>query len=160
MLTGVKIIIVDDNANSRKILQRQVSSWGMVAKTAPSAEDALVIMRGEPFQVALLDMMMPEVDGIDLARQIKADPALAKTAVIFASSVGSRSEFSTRLVGLEVGAWLMKPVPESLLYDALVKVLAAAPEVTSPKADVAPKEPSAASKFELPGGTQAQSAAR
>jgi two-component system sensor histidine kinase/response regulator len=152
LLTGVKIIIVDDNANSRKILQRQVSSWGMVAKTAPSAEAALVIMRGEPFQVALLDMMMPEVDGIDLARQIKADPALAKTAVIFASSVGSRGEFSTRLVGLEADAWLMKPVPESLLYDALVKVLAAAPEVTSPKADVAPKEPSAASKFELPGG--------
>ena len=92
-----------------------------------------MIMRGEPFQVALLDMMMPEVDGIDLARQIKADPALAKTAVIFASSVGSRSEFSARLVGLEVDAWLMKPVPESLLYDALVKVLAAAPAVTVAK---------------------------
>ena len=147
-LTGVKIIIVDDDANSRKILDRQVSAWGMVAKTAGSAGEALAIMRGESFQVALLDMMMPEVDGIELARRIKGDPALAKTAVIFASSVGSRSEFSARLVGLDVGAWLMKPVPESLLYNAMVKVLAAAPRITPPQTDLAAKEPSAAIKFE------------
>jgi len=126
-LAGTKVLIVDDNANSRRILERQVSAWGMCPKTADSAQEALRIMRGEPQQVALLDAMMPEVDGVELARRIKADPALAKTVVIFVSSVGSRSDFSTRLVGMDIRGWLMKPVPESLLYDALVKALAAMP---------------------------------
>ena len=129
-LAGTKVLIVDDNANSRRILERQVSAWGMCPKTAASAQEALTIIRGEPYQVALLDVMMPEVDGIELARRIKADPALAKTVVIFASSVGSRSDFSARLVGMEIGGWLMKPVPESLLYEALVKASAAMPAVT------------------------------
>ncbi len=137
-LAGTKIIIVDDNANSRLILERQVSAWGMLPRTVASAHEALAVMRGERFQVALLDVMMPEVDGIELARRIKSDPALAKTAVIFVSSVGSRSDFAARLLGLDIGGWLMKPVPESSLYDALVKVLESAPDseaktVTPPK---------------------------
>ncbi len=109
--------------------------------------------------MALLDVMMPEIDGIELARRIKADPALAKTAVIFASSVGSRSDFSVRLLGLDIGGWLMKPVPESSLYDALVKVLASAPDseaktVTAPKEDRGPTPPPSAGKFKLPAGRE------
>jgi len=158
-LTGTKIIIVDDNANSRLILERQVSAWDMLPRTVASAEEALAVMGGEPFGVALLDVMMPEVDGIELARRIKADPALAKTAVIFVSSVGSRSAFAARLLGLNVGAWLMKPVPESSLYDALVKVLPSAPDLGA-KTDAAPKEnrgptPSpSAGKFKLSAGRE------
>ncbi len=158
-LTGTKIIIVDDNANSRLILERQVSAWGMLPRTVASATEALAVMRGEPFGVALLDVMMPEVDGIELARRIKADPALAKTAVIFASSVGSRSDFATRLLGLDIGGWLMKPVPESSLYDALVKVLASAPDseaktVTAPKEDRGSTPPPSAGQFKLPAGRE------
>src|SRR5208337_2208968 len=88
-----------------------------------------------------------------------ADPALAKTAVIFASSVGSRSDFAIRLLGLDIGGWLMKPVPESSLYDALVKVLASAPDsgaktVTAPKEDGGPTPPTAAGQFKLPAGRE------
>jgi two-component system sensor histidine kinase/response regulator len=156
-LAGTRIIIVDDNANSRLILERRVSAWGMLPTTVASAEQAVAVMRGEPFGVALLDVMMPDVDGIELARRIKTDPALAKTAVIFASSLGSRSDFAARLLGLDIGGWLMKPVPESSLYDALVKALASAPDseartATARKEDRGPTPPPSAGKFKLPAG--------
>jgi PAS domain S-box-containing protein len=152
-LTGIKIIIVDDNANSRQILQRTVSAWGMPAKTAASAEEAISIMRGNSYPVALLDVMMPEVDGIELARRIKTDPALATTVVIFASSVGSRGDFGTRLAGLDVGGWLMKPVPESQLYETLVKAIAAKSATAGQTAAAQDEKPGApVREFKLPDG--------
>jgi two-component system sensor histidine kinase/response regulator len=158
-LAGAKVIVVDDNANSRRILDRQVSSWGMRSTIAASAEEALGMMRGaaktEPYRVALVDVMMPEIDGIELARRIKSDPALAKTAIIFVSSVGPSKEFKALLQGLEIGGWLMKPVPESSLYDALIRVLEPAAE--SAPAAGAPQEHAAQpaprpGKLKLPAG--------
>jgi two-component system, sensor histidine kinase and response regulator len=129
-LAGVRVLIVDDNANSLEILRRQVSAWGMEAYTADCAERALEALRkaslAQFYQVAIIDVMMPGIDGIELARVIKGDPPLAKIAIIFVSSVGSRHEFGARLRGLEVGGWLMKPIPQSSLYDALVKLLSRA----------------------------------
>ena len=146
-LTGARVLIVDDNANSRLILERQLTAWGMLPRTAASAPEALATMRaaarGEAFQMALLDVMMPGMDGIELARCIKADPALAKMAVVFVSSVGSRSDFSVRLLGLDIGGWLMKPVPESSLYNTLVKALASGAD-TSADTAMAPREGSGA----------------
>jgi len=86
--TGVRTIIVDDNEHSRQMLTMQTSAWGMEPASAASAEEALRAMRetaaaGRPYAVALIDVMMPEVDGIELARLIKSDPALASTAIIF-----------------------------------------------------------------------------
>jgi two-component system, sensor histidine kinase and response regulator len=152
-LTDTKIMVVDDNANSRRIFERQLSAWGMRVKTAAGAGEALDLMRGESFAAAVLDVMMPETDGIELARRIKGNPATARTAVIFASSVGSRSSFGARLVGMEVGGWLMKPVPESLLYNALIKVLAAGPDRAA-KGDAAPagKADGQGGQFKLPAG--------
>jgi two-component system, sensor histidine kinase and response regulator len=157
-LTGTRILIVDDNANSRQILEHQLAAWGMLPRTASSAQEALAILsaapRAEAFQMALLDVMMPEMDGIELARRIKADPALAKVVVVFASSVGTRSDFSVRLLGLDIGGWLMKPVPESSLYNTLVKALASVSD-TAVDSAMAPREklgaqpPSSAVKFKL-----------
>jgi two-component system sensor histidine kinase/response regulator len=123
-LTGVKILIVDDNANSRHILERQVASWGMRATTAAGAEEALGLMNGETYQIALLDVMMPEIDGIELARRIKSDPKLASTAVVLISSIGGRADFKAGAAGIEIGGWLTKPASQSVLYNALVEVLA------------------------------------
>jgi two-component system, sensor histidine kinase and response regulator len=149
-LAGTKILVVDDNANSRQIFERQLSAWGMHVKSAARAGEALDLMRVETFEVALLDVMMPEIDGIELARRIKANPATAQTGVVFASSVGSRSSFAARLLGLEVGGWLMKPVPESLLYNALIKVLAERPDPA--KGSPAPADQAAERPFKLPAG--------
>lgn len=154
-LTGARILIVDDNANSRRILDRQLTSWGMRPSAAASGEEALAMIRGAAetqfFQAALVDVMMPGMDGIELARKIKSDPALARTAIIFVSSGGPSKEYETSLRGLDVGGWLMKPVPESSLYDALVRVLepqaenaAAAKSVAEPQAQIG--------KLDLPSG--------
>ncbi len=67
--------------------------------------------------------MMPEVDGVELARMIKSDPALSAMTLILVSSVGSKAAFAKRLTGLEVAAWLTKPVPQSTLYNTLAKAL-------------------------------------
>lgn len=126
-LTALKVLIVDDDPASRRILESQLSSWGVQARSVESAEEGLAVLRaaasGESYQLALLDVMMPGLDGIEMARLIKSDPVLAKTVVIFDSSMGTRLDFSARLTGLEVAAWLMKPVPESTLYNALTAVL-------------------------------------
>jgi two-component system sensor histidine kinase/response regulator len=127
--TGVRVLIVDDNENSRQMLTMQTMAWGMEADTASSTEQALQLMRKaaaarQPYPVALVDVMMPEVDGIELARLIKSDPALSLTAIIFISSVGPTDAVRLRMRNLQFSGWLMKPVPQSLLYNALAKVLA------------------------------------
>jgi len=123
----VRLLIVDDNENSLQILHTQASAWKMEVETADSADSALSLMRAaareHPFEVALIDVKMPDVDGIELARIIKSDPILAATAVILISSVGSSNEFRARLKGVKIGGWLSKPVPQSSLYNAFVKVL-------------------------------------
>ncbi len=126
--TGVRILIVDDNENSRQMLTMQTMAWGMEADAASSAEQALQLMRKaaaahQPYPVALVDVMMPEVDGIELARLIKSDPALSLTAIIFISSIGPTDAVRLRLHNLQFSEWLMKPVPQSSLYNALAKVL-------------------------------------
>ena len=126
-MINTRVLIVDDNAHSRQILEGLVSSWGMHVRTAASAEEGLAMLRSaagsEAYQVALVDVMMPGLDGIEMTRRVKKEPALAKTSVIFVSPVGARSEFARRLVGLDIAGWLMKPVLESSLYNELVRVL-------------------------------------
>jgi two-component system, sensor histidine kinase and response regulator len=158
-LSGTKILIVDDNANSQQILERQVTAWGMEPRTASSAEEALVIMRRDKYEIALVDVMMRNVDGIELARQMNADPALAAVVIVFVSSVGSRSDFASRLSGLQYRDWLMKPVPESLLCNALTKALSSRPGITGiveplPQASAAGERPVSARKITLPAGRE------
>jgi two-component system sensor histidine kinase/response regulator len=136
-LAGTRVLVVDDNPTSRRILERQLSLWGMKAGTAACGEEALAMMSGaapsQPYQIALLDVMMPEMDGIDLAHRITSNPALASTALLFISSAGPSKEFKARLQGLDYARWLMKPVPEASLYYALAEVLEPSPAVTGPK---------------------------
>ncbi len=125
-MRGTKVLIVDDNANSRQILARQVSAWGMRPTTAQSAEEALVILRStraEPYQVAIIDVVMPEVGGVELARRILAETTIPRPIMVFASSAGTRAEYAALSKEIKIAGWLMKPVPESLLYDTLAAAL-------------------------------------
>ena len=84
--------MVDDNAINRQILFHQISAWKILVRTAPNGYEALKILRGaaaagKPYDLALLDVQMPEMDGITLARAIKADPAIAGTRLIVLTSV-------------------------------------------------------------------------
>ena len=155
-IMDARVLIVNDNAHSRQILESEVSSWGMRAQTAVSAEEGLAMLHtaaaSESYQLALLDVMMPGLDGIEMARRIKAEPALAKTPVIFVCSVGSRAEFAPRLVGLDIAGWLMKPVPQSSLYNELLRVLTSAEKDATTLEQSRRREAAVVRSFKLPPG--------
>lgn len=122
-LRGKRLLVVDDNATNRKILTLQSQSWGMSVKAAESAVQALdYLQQGDPFDIAILDLQMPDVDGIQLAEQIHALPAYSNLPLIMLSSVGhhpalfasARSDFA---------AFLNKPIKQSQLYDTLIQIL-------------------------------------
>src|SRR5439155_17510245 len=92
-LHGKRVLVVDDNETSRHIVRYQVLSWGMRNGMAVDGPSALAALRdaqhaGTPYDVAILDLAMPGMDGLELARAIKADPALASTKLVLLTSVG------------------------------------------------------------------------
>jgi signal transduction histidine kinase/DNA-binding response OmpR family regulator/HPt (histidine-containing phosphotransfer) domain-containing protein len=127
-LRGLRVLVVDDNETNRKIVHRQLISWGMKNGQAEDGQEALKMLhsaaeRGEPYDVAILDIHMPEMDGIELAEKIKADPSISSTRLVMMSSIGRRGEVSeARQAGAE--AYLTKPVRQFQLYDAIATVMA------------------------------------
>jgi CheY-like chemotaxis protein/HPt (histidine-containing phosphotransfer) domain-containing protein len=126
-LHGLPVLAVDDNATNRLILQEVLTRWGMAPALAESAPAALAAMQratalGTPFALVLSDVMMPGVDGFQLAEWISRQPALARTAVILLSSA-DRQQDATRCRQVGVAAYLTKPVKQSELLDAIVTVL-------------------------------------
>ena len=114
-LKGKHILIVDDNATNRRILTMQTAKWGMTAsETASPLEAAHWIQSQQHFDVAILDMHMPELDGVELAKRIRSGGA--KIPLVLFSSLGRRE------VGIEEGlfvAYLTKPIKQSQLFDLL-----------------------------------------
>ena len=131
-LSGVRTLIVDDNATNRKILHHMVAAWGMQESQASSGEEALAMLRreaalGSAYQVAILDMQMPGMDGATLAGLIKADPALSSTRLVVLTSL-DRHEDPKAMRELGIDAYLTKPVKQSPLVDCLIKVMASGSE--------------------------------
>jgi two-component system, sensor histidine kinase and response regulator len=131
----LRILIVDDNETNRKILHGQVISWGMKNGQAEGGPRALEMLRaatpkGEPYDLAILDLHMPGIDGIELAHAIKEDPSIAATKLILLTSMGLRGESEqARRVGF--AAYLTKPVRQSKLYDAIATVVGSPSEERS-----------------------------
>jgi signal transduction histidine kinase/DNA-binding response OmpR family regulator len=120
-LAGRRVLIVDDHAATRQFLQRQTEAWGLVASAARSGAEALAwIDQGQRFDLAILDMQMPEMDGIALAGEIRKTLDRATTPLILLSSLGRREPESPEIFA----ASLTKPIKASRLYDAVVEVLA------------------------------------
>ena len=123
-LEGLRVLVVDDNATNRRILQEMLASWRMTPTTVHDAETALAALRqtaGTPehFDVVISDCQMPDVDGFMLARRVKRDRRLATTPVVMLTSMGSpRDVVRCRKIGVD--AYLSKPVKHSDLLDALV----------------------------------------
>ena len=126
-LAGLRVLIVDDNATNRRIFAHQTASWGMAATKAESGAQALEKLRAaaerqEPFDVAILDLMMPEMDGFELARRIKADATVSKTHLVLLPSYGKRGHGQLAR-DLEIAAYLQKPVRQSQLYNCLTTII-------------------------------------
>jgi PAS domain S-box-containing protein len=127
-LGTARVLIVDDNATNRNILNHQTSSWGMLASEAESGVRALELLhaavtRGEPYDIAILDLMMPEMDGFQLAEAIKADASIAAVALVLMPSYGEAGH-GEKARQMGIAAYLQKPVRQSKLYDCLMEVMA------------------------------------
>jgi PAS domain S-box-containing protein len=123
-LRGRRVLIVDDNPTNRHILRRQAESWGMLARdTAYPAQAVEWIGRGDPFDLAILDMQMPGMDGVTLAAEIRRFRDARSLPLVMLTSLGSREEVPG---SVEFAACLTKPVKPSQLYDTLMNVFGAA----------------------------------
>jgi len=118
-LVGRRAVVVDDNATNRQIVVAQIARWGMTARETPLPSEALGwIAAGERFDIALIDIAMPEMDGYALAERLHAAPGAASLPIVVLSSVGNRDRDAP-----DIAAFLTKPVKPSSLHDALVTVL-------------------------------------
>ena len=126
-LTGVKVLIVDNNATSREILTRQLASWGMRSAEVPDGPSAIKALHAslyenDPFMIAIIDMQMPGMDGASLALAIRADSRLAATGLVMLASLGNRYDGRrSREIGLE--SCLTKPVRYGELKNALSRAM-------------------------------------
>jgi PAS domain S-box-containing protein len=123
-LANLRVLIVDDNATNREILEHQTRAWKMKSGSVGSAAEALQMLRKavvDPFDLVILDMQMPEVDGMSLARAIQADPAIVGPRLVMLTSLGQTLD-QAELNAAGVAACLTKPVKQSLLFDCLASV--------------------------------------
>ena len=113
-LRGLRVLLVDDNETNRVILEQNLKAWAMLPWAGARASEALTELAraaaaGEPYELAILDYHMPEMDGIELARAIRADPAIAGTRLVLLTSSARRGDARiAREAGIE--AFLTKPV--------------------------------------------------
>jgi signal transduction histidine kinase/CheY-like chemotaxis protein/HPt (histidine-containing phosphotransfer) domain-containing protein len=126
-LRGVNVLVVDDHPTNRLLVTTLLGSWGCRFAEAECGEAGLVQLgeaarRGDPFQIALIDMMMPGMDGEELGRAIKADPHLQETHLIMLTSLGQRSD-ATRLQQLGFCGYLLKPIRRSALRDCMAAAI-------------------------------------
>ena len=124
----LRALVVDDNATNRTILTAQLGAWGIavdVVDSAAAALDALATARvtRRRYDFAILDMLMPDVDGLELARRVSADPDLAGLPMIMLSSAPRLPRPVLAEVG--VARWLNKPVRAAALYDSVVRLVSA-----------------------------------
>ncbi len=124
----VRLLIVDDNETNRTILSHYIDAWRMRYGSAASAKEAIEMLKaaadsGDAYDLAILDMQMPEVDGRMLAQQIKADTTLAPTKLVMLTSLGECDEDELKLTA-GILACVHKPIKESELFDCLATVIA------------------------------------
>jgi len=128
LLEGLPVLIVDDNATNRLILQEVLKNWGARPTAVDCGSAALEELQGavdrrQPFPIVLVDGMMPGMDGFDLSGMIRARPAIADVRILLLTSAG-QPEDTTRCQTLGISACLTKPVRQSELFDALMKGMA------------------------------------
>ena len=126
-LAGRRVLIVDDNSTNRRILVKQALLWGMVPSAAASAIEALDFVRhGHAFDVGILDMSMPEMDGLGLAIEIRKYRDQQSLPLIMLTSVSHRPR-EEKMANVCFSAYLNKPIKPTALFDALLHAMQIAP---------------------------------
>jgi PAS domain S-box-containing protein len=127
-LANLKVLIVDDNATNREILIHYTRDWKMESFCASNGKQAMEMLQtaavaGDPFELAILDMQMPEMDGFMLAQAIKANPNISKTRLIMLTSLGNHLD-AEEMKGAGIEACVLKPVKQSRLFERLTNLMA------------------------------------
>lgn len=143
-LHGVRVLVVDDNETNRKILEQSLFNWGMKPTCASDGLEALRLLRhsqhGEaPFQLVVLDMQMPVMDGLQLAREINRDPQLNPLRCIMLTSMGS-GDHAQEAKRVGIHAYLTKPVRQARLLDALFSVIGEEEVIPGPEPEQETKQ--------------------
>ena len=143
-LQGLKVLVVDDHATNRRILEEILKSWEMEVELVESGSAAIAALEAaaQPFDLVLMDLMMPEMDGLETVAIIRENAAFAQVPVLLLSSA-DRAGFSARARSLGIARSLIKPIKQSDLLEAISAALEAAPTVEARRGD-APADESVA----------------
>ena len=150
VLEGLRVLVVDDNSTNRLVLESQLAEWGMRPDIAEHPQTVVPLMRaalaaGDPYAITVLDMCMPEIDGLALAGLISADESLDGTLLVMLSSLVDVARDELERAGVHDS--LSKPVRSSDLHDSLVRLVTPAfPSAESrlqpaPPVSAAPRPP-------------------
>ncbi|MEL7036112.1 MAG: response regulator [Cyanobacteria bacterium J06592_8] len=125
-LGGKRLLIVDDNATNRQVLTLQTQSWGMFTKTAANCAEALTLLKqGEPWDVVLLELQMPDCNGFSLAQEIRQLSQYKQLPLVLLTSRGQPNTDQARLS--DFSGCLNKPIKQSQLYNVLMNILGGEP---------------------------------
>ena len=142
-LRGIKVLVVDDHATNRRILEEVLKSWAMEVELVESGSAAIAALeaatQASAFDLVLMDLMMPEMDGLETVARIRENAAFAQVPVLLLSSA-DRAGYSTRSRSLGIAHNLLKPVKQSDLLEAIGAAVAVAPSVETSRRDEAPMD--------------------
>ena len=139
-LEGLRVLVADDHATNRRILEEILKSWAMEVELVESGSVAISALESaeRPFDLVLMDLMMPGMDGLETVARIRENPAFAQVPVLLLSSA-DRAEYSARASSLGIARSLIKPVKQSDLLEAIGAALEAAPP-RAPRRDEVPED--------------------
>ena len=142
-LAGRRMLVVDDNATNRAVLEGQLCAWGVSVSVAADGREALRLLRSadEPFDLALLDFDMPGLDGLELAAAIRSDPAIPPIVLALLTSSGGER---TAAREADFRLYLTKPVRLETLRAALIRALSEAPAISQAAVDAPVARPDGA----------------
>ena len=141
-LRGLKVLVVDDHATNRRILEEILKSWAMEVELVESGPAAIAALEAatQPFDIVLMDLMMPEMDGLETVAIIRESAAFAQVPVLLLSSA-DRAGYSARSRSLGIAHSLLKPVKQSDLLEAISEAVAAVPPKETRHSEAPEDEP-------------------
>ena len=148
-LANLRLLVVDDNLTNIRILTLQAAKWGMIARGAQSAQQALEWLRaGEQFDLAILDMQMPGMDGLMLAAEIRKLPTFATLPLVLLTSMGVRTD-APEFTAVSFASCLTKPLKPTQLLEVLVRAVSGAKPVVTTTVSAAKLDPKLALRLPL-----------
>ena len=126
-IAGLRVLVVDDHETNRRLVSTLLRSWGCRSEEAPDGQTSLKLLQegarcGDPFQIAVIDLDMPAMDGEELGRRIKEDPEISDTRLVLMSSLGLRGD-AARMEQAGFVGYLTKPLRQAPLREVLSLVM-------------------------------------